>query len=338
MHRRQLIQLTAAWPAASLPGLPRAQTTSTSQAAPWPWRPIRLLTSGAGSVLDQRARWLAERLAPVLAQPITVENLPAVGGTLAAQQVARAAPDGHTLLLYTQGLASISPHLLEKPGYDPLKELQPLVRFGLGGLVLVVAGSSPWRTVAELAEASRRQSGGLMFGTPGIGTPQHLASELLLQHLGVPGTHVPYNGAGRLMTALLGGAEVGWAFEALSVAQPHLEAGRLRALGVTQAQRSPLLPGVPTLSESGVARFEFLAWTGLAAPAGTPEAVGERLHAVLAQLAQAPDTQQWLAQRGSQAGVLGPKEFAEYVREEHARLGALIRSRGLSPSTRPQGS
>jgi tripartite-type tricarboxylate transporter receptor subunit TctC len=332
MHRRQLIQLAAAGATACLPGLPRAQ------AAPWPSRPIRLLTSGVGSVLDQRARWLAERLAPALGQPITVENLPAAGGTLAAQQVARATPDGHTLLLYTQGLAAISPHLLEKPGYDPLKELQPLVRFGLGGLVMVVAESSPWRSLAELADASRRQAGGLLYGTPGIGTPQHLASELLLQTLGVPGTHVPYNGAGRLMTALLGGAEVGWAFEALPVAQGHLAAGRLRALGVTQPQRVPLLPGVPTLAEAGATRYEYLAWMGLAAPAGTPEAVGERLHGAVAQLAQANETQQWLAQSGSQPGVLGQKEFTQYVREEHARLGALIRSRGLSPSSRPQGS
>lgn len=316
-----------------LPALPGSRALAATEG--WPQRSIRIVTSGAGSVPDLRARWLAERLAPMLGQAVLVDNVPAAGGNVAAQTVARAAPDGHTLLLLTQGLASINPHLYEKPGYEPLRDLQAVVRFGVGPLALVVPAGSPLRSVSDLAEAGRSREGGLNFGTPGVGTPQHLASEMLQQATGARGTHVPYNGFGRVMAALLGGSELDWALDGLMTSLPHIRAGRLRVLAVTGRQRSPVLPEVQTVAESGIGGFEYLGWTGLAAPAGTSAAIVDRLHGLVAQVAQSPETRQWFESAGSEPGVLGPSEFTRAIRAEHESFGALIRSRGLALSAKP---
>ena len=319
LHRRRFLEFMA-W-VTSMP-------VAAAGAADWPSRPIRLIAGGVAGISDIRARWLAPRLSQALGQPVLVENIPAAGGNLSAAETARSAPDGHTLLLYHQGIAAINPHLYEKPGYDPLRDLTAVTRFGHGSLLLTAPAESPVRTVGDLIALSRSQPGKLNFGSPGNGTPPHLASELFMRSAGVQATHVPYRGGGAMMTALLGG-QLTWAIEGLTAQLPHVRSGALRAIAVTAARRAPQLPELPTIAESGVPGYEYEGWTGLAVAAGTPAPIVQRLYGEVARIATTPQAREWLAGTGAEAGVLAPAEMAEFVQREHARLGRLIREIGL---------
>jgi len=296
--------------------------------AAWPNKPLRIMAGGASSVADIRARWLADRLAAALGQPVVVENNGAAGGNVGAEQVARSAPDGYTLLLLHQGTAAINPHLYAHTGYNPLTDFAPITRFGHGSLLLTVHPGVPVTSVRELIALAKAKPGSLNYGSPGNGTPPHLAAELFKRAAGIEATHVPFKGGGAMMQALLGG-HVSYSLEGLTAQLPHVRAGTLRALGVTGAQRSPSLPEVPTIAEAGVPGFQFAGWTGLAAPAATPRAIVERLHAEIAKTAASDDAKQWFAASGSEAGILSPQEFADFIRAEHAQLGKLIRDIGL---------
>ncbi|MCK6376760.1 MAG: tripartite tricarboxylate transporter substrate binding protein [Zoogloea sp.] len=306
-----------------------AGTDGSGAASAWPARPVRLLAGGAGTVPDIRARWLAERLGAALGQPVVVENIAAAGGSVAAQTVARAAPDGHTLLMLTQGQATINPHLYPKLGYDPLAELAPVTRFGVGPLLVLVPAASPWTSLRDLVDAARRSPGSIQYGSPGVGTPPHLSAELLLQSLGVTGQHIPYNGNGPMLAGLLGGGQVQWALEGLAASVPHVRAGRLRALAVTSARRNSAVPDVPTAAEAGAVGFEYLGWTGLAAPAGTAAPIVHRLAEEVHRIAESDEARRWFGNLGSEPGTLRPDEFASLIRAEHAKWGELIRSRRI---------
>jgi len=299
-----------------------------AQEAPWPTRPIRLVAGGVGSVSDIRARWIAPRLGEALGQPVIVENNGAAGGNLSAAAVARSAPDGYTVLMYHQGLASMNPHLYAKPGYDPLVELQPVTRFGHGALLLAVPTALPAQSVSDLLALARSQPGALNFGSPGVGTPPHLASELFIRMARIDAVHVPYRGGGALMAALLG-AQITWAIEGLTSQLPHVQAGRLRALAVTGARRSRALPEVPTMAEAGLPGYEYEGWTGFAVARATPAAIVARLHAEISRLAATAEAREWFAQTGSEAGTMTPVAMDAFVREEHARWGRFIRETGL---------
>lgn len=319
LHRRQFVSLsvagcaTLAWPA---------------PAAEWPSRPIRLIAGGAGSVTDIRARWLAERLGTALGQPVIVENNAAAGGNLAAEQVARATPDGYTLLLTHQGIAAINPHLFSRLGYDALADFVPVARFGIGQLALVVPAASPIRSVADLLARAKARPGAMNYGSNGNGTPPHLAAEQLKRMTGIEAVHVPYKGGGALLTALLG-SQVDWAIEGLTPLLPHVKSGALRALAVTGARRVPAWPDVPTLAEAGVPGYEYIGWTGVSAPAATPRTIVDRLNAQINQAATSDEGQRFLAKAGAEAGELSPADFASFIRAEHMRFGRLIREAGL---------
>ena len=309
-------------------GLMSWSSIATAQPAAWPSRPLRLIAGGPGSVTDIRARWLAERLGAVLGQPVIVENNGAAGGNVGAAQVARSAPDGHTLLMTHQGIAAINPHLYASPGYDALRDFVPVARFGIGPLLLVVPAASPLHSVSDLVARAKGKPGAMNFGTPGNGLPPHLAAVQFARSAGFEATHVPYKGGGAMMTALLSG-EVDWAIEGLTATLPQLRAGRLRALAVSSAQRAPALPEVPTLSEAGVAGYEYIGWTGVAAPAGTPAALVERLNREINRIAGSDEGRRWFQGIGAEAGEQSPAEFAAFVQAEHAKLGALVQAAGL---------
>ena len=313
--------------AAVLGALTLLAPAARAQAA-WPNKPLRIMAGGASSVADIRARWLADRLAAALGQPVLVENNGAAGGNVGAEQVARSAPDGYTLLLVHQGTAAINPHLYAHTGYNPLTDFAPITRFGYGSLLLTVHPAVPVTSVRELIALAKAKPGSLNYGSPGNGTPPHLAAELFKRAAGIEATHVPFKGGGAMMQALLGG-HVSYSLEGLTAQLPHVRAGTLRALGVTGAQRTPSLPDVPTIAEAGVPGFQFAGWTGLAAPAATPRAIVERLHAEIAKTAASDDAKQWFAASGSEPGILSPQEFADFIRTEHAQLGKLIRDIGL---------
>lgn len=294
----------------------------------WPSKPLRLIAGGVGSVTDIRARWLAERLAPALGQPVIVENNAGAGGNIGAEQVARSAPDGYTLLVIHQGTAAINPHLYARTGYDPLGDFAPITRFGYGPLLLTVHSGVQATSVAELVALAKAKPNTLSYGSPGIGTPPHLASELFKRAAVIEATHVPFKGGGALATALLGG-HITWSMDGPTVQVPHVKSGRLRALAVTGTRRSPVLPDVPTMAEAGVPGYEFYGWTGFAAPSATPKAVVARLHTEIARIMATPEAQDWFAASGAEPGALSPDAFAEFMRTEYVTLGKVIRDAGI---------
>jgi tripartite-type tricarboxylate transporter receptor subunit TctC len=308
--RRHCLSILAAAAAITVPRWGRAVEA-------WPDRALRIVAGGPGSVTDIRARWLGERLAASLGQPIVVENNAAAGGNLGAQHVARSAADGYTLLLTHQGIATINPHLYAKLGFDPLTDLAPITRFGIGSL-LTVSSAVPARSVKELIALARAKPGTLTYGTPGIGTPPHLASELFTRMAGIEATHVPFKGGGALASAMLGG-HVGFSMDGLTAQLPHVRSGQLRALAGNRAPRP----------EAGLPGYEFSGWTGLAAPAGTPKEVIARLNAEIAKIAATPEARSWFDAGGAEAGIQSPEAFDAFIRAEHAKWGEVIRAAGI---------
>jgi tripartite-type tricarboxylate transporter receptor subunit TctC len=305
-------------------GLPRA----FAQDAAWPVKPLRLITGGAGSVTDIRARWLAERLGRALAQPVVVENIGGAGGALGVETAARSAPDGYTLAMVHQGTLAISPHLQPQLGYDALKDFAPITRMGVGALLLSVRADAPITSLRDLVAHAKAKPDATSYGSPGIGTPPHLASEMLKRMAGFGSVHVPYQGGGPLLADLLGG-QITWSFDGATAQLPHVRSGRLRALAVSGAQRLPLLPDVPTVAEAGVPGYEFLGWTGIAAPAATPRRVIERLHTEIAKVLSSAEARDWFAASGAEAGLQTPQEFAAFIRAEHAKWGQVVRDAGI---------
>jgi tripartite-type tricarboxylate transporter receptor subunit TctC len=319
ISRRQLLAASA---------LAALRVDAHGQTANWPNRPIRLIAGGVGGVTDIRARWLAERLGNALGQPVIVENNAAAGGNVAAEQVAKAPADGHTLLLTHQGIAAVNPHLYPQTRFDVLGDFMPITRFGYGSLLLTVPARSPVNSAQELIAHVKANSGTMNYGTPGVGTPPHLASELFKRMAGIDAVHVPYRGGGALMAAILGG-QLTWTIEGLTSQLPHVRAGNLKALAVTGRQRSNSLPQVPSFSEAALPGYEFSGWTGIAAPAATPRTVVNRLNAEILKIANTDEARKWFESGGAEAGVNSPEEFAQFVRAEHEKLGKLIREAGI---------
>lgn len=309
-------------------GLSVLASSSRAQAPAWPSRPLKLVAGGPGSVTDIRARWLAEKLGEALGHAVVVENSGAAGGNVGAAQVARAAPDGHTLLMTHQGIAAINPHLFASPGYDALRDFAAVARFGIGALLLAVPAASPAQTVRDLLERAAAKPGALNFGTPGNGSPPHLAAVQFMRMAGFEATHVPYKGGGAMMTALLAG-EVDWAIEGLTATLPQVKAGRLRALAVTGAHRDLALPDAPTLAEAGVPGYSYIGWTGVVAPAATPLWVVERLNREINRIASSEDGRRWFQRISADAGEQSPAEFAAFVQAEHTKMGELVKAAGL---------
>ena len=321
IHRRQALVVAEA---AFTPPLP----VVAADPAAWPSKPIRIVAGGVGSVTDIRTRWLAPRLQAAFGQPVVVENNAGAGGGLAVAEVARAAPDGYSLVIWHQGTAAINPHLHAKLGYDPLTELAPITRFGHGPLMLTVHPRLGVKTLDELLALARAKPGALNFGSPGIGTPPHMASEMLKRAARIDAVHVPYRGGGALMSAMLSG-ELSWSFDGPTAQLPHVRSGALLALGVSGNARLASAPDVPTVAEAGVRGYAYEGWTGYAAPAGTPAAIVDRLSNELAKIAATAEAREWFASVGAEAGTMSPQAFSEFVRHEHAQFGKLIREAGL---------
>lgn len=321
--RRRLLTLTGTLSAVAAP-----LSVAWPQSA-WPSKPIRIIVPGTpGGVTDIRARWLADKLAPALGQAILIENRGGAGGNLGTVAGARSAPDGYTLLIVHIGTMAINPHIYDNPGYDPLVDLAPITRLGVGPQALVVHKGVAANSVGELVELAKARPGELTFNSPGIGTPGHLASSLLMHMTGIRATHVPYKGGGQAVTDLAAG-HVTWTIEGLTVLKPFIADGRLRALGVTTAERAKSMPEVPTMAEAGIAGFDFTAWAGLAAPAGTPKPIIDRLYGEIAKVLATREAQDWFEATGVAAGGEPPEVFAKLVQAEYARLGEVIRAVGI---------
>ncbi len=264
--------LTAAAGLALAPGWLRAQS------GPFPNRPIRMVVPlPPGGSPDYLSRLLAERLPPVLGQPIVVENKPGAGGTIGREIVARAAPDGYTLGM-TESAHVLSASLGAKLPYDPIRDFEPIALTGMIPFVLAVNASFPAQTLNEFIAAARARPGTLTYGTAGIGSPHQFAAELLATMSGVQFVHVPYKGSAGIIPALLAN-EIGFTIGAVNSLLPHFRSGKLRALGVASSNRSAVIPDVPTIAEAGpLPGYAVDIWLGVLAPAGTPRPIVERLN------------------------------------------------------------
>jgi tripartite-type tricarboxylate transporter receptor subunit TctC len=316
-------QLVASAPLAAF----LASAGSTYAQAGFPSRTIRLIVPWApGGLVDTGARVLAEGFAPALGQAAVVENIPGAAGTLGAAHVAKAPADGHTLLLGTSSIA-IDIAGRRKMNLDPLRELTPVAMISDSFSVIVVQASSPWQSLGDLLRAARAEPGKLSYGTPGIGSPAHLFSELLAQTAGLSMLHVPY-GRSPAINDLMGG-QLSLMVATVPVAIPHIRSGRLRALAVTGTRRLSNLPEVPTAAEAGVAGYEASQWLGLFAPAGTPETAIARLAAEVRRITAQPGNAKLLESRGLDPREGGPSELAQALRTDIGKWQRVMDQAGI---------
>ena len=295
----------------------------------WPARPIRMIVPAlAGSAADVRGRWVADRLAVALKQPVTLDFRAGAGGSIGTEAGARSPPDGYTLLFVHQGTLAINPHLYARPGYDALADFAPVTRVSQNPFLLASAMNLPAKSIGELMRLAQERPGELTFGSPGNGTPPHLAGELFARVAGIKVRHVPYKSGSQTITDLIAG-HIGYSFDTLAIQLPHVKAGKVRALATTAAQRSAAVPDAPTLAESGLRDFEYVSWMGVVVPAATPRPIVERLNAEILAIMRTPETRDWLAAQGAEPGLDTPEEFAAVIRAEHAKLGRVIRDAGI---------
>lgn len=294
----------------------------------WPERPVRLIVPfPPGGSNDIVARFLGEVMRDRLGQPFLIENRSGAGGNIGADVVAKAPPDGHTLLISAPPAFAINEHLYRSMPFSPERDLIPVALVASVPIVLMVPAESPARSLTDLIAMARRQPGRLTFGSSSIGGTNHLAGELLKNLAGIDIVHVPYRGAAPAMTDLIAG-RLQLYFDNMPGVLPQVREGRVRALAVAGAERAAALPELPTMAEAGLPGFEASSWFGMAAPAGTPPALIGRINAaVLAALAD-PLLRERLAGAGAEPGRLDVPGFTRFVAAERERWGRVVRASG----------
>jgi len=303
--------------------------TSVAATESYPSKPIRIIVTGTpGGPPDLLARWLAERLGPALGGTIVVENRPGAGGNMAMQATARSPADGYTLVVAGQGPFALNPHMYASPGYNPIGDFAPITQIERGALLLAVNPEVPAHSVADLIALATSKPGSLNWGSPGTGTPPHLAGELFSRSANLKVVHVPYAGASAAMLDLVAG-RLSFTFGALNIQLPQVKAGKIRALAVTSPARLEALPEIPTVAESGLPGFEYIGWLGIAAPAGTPEPIIERLQREIAAVLLTDEARRYFASYGREPVASTPEAFAAFIRAEHAKWGQVIRDSNI---------
>jgi len=294
----------------------------------YPSRPIRMIApSSPGGPVDVLARILAHGMTGTLGQQIVVENRAGAAGQIGAELVAKSAPDGYTLLLGFSGPLAISPNMNEKTPYDSLRDFAPVSQVAAAPYVLLVHPTVPAKSVKELVALARSRPGKMNFASGGNGTGLHLAGELLNFTASIKIVHVPYKGAGPGIAAMMGG-EVDMMFNGVAAALPHIRSGKVRAIAVGGDKRSPLVPELPTVAESGL-KFNTTGWYGVVAPRGTPQPVVARLHAETVKALNLPVIKDQLVKLGVDSVGSTPDQFATLIREEFATWAKVIKAAGL---------
>lgn len=298
--------------------------TGSALAQSYPTKPVRLVVPfPAGGAVDTVARTLGQKLSETLKQQVVVENRAGAGGNIGTDAVAKAAPDGYTILMTTHGHA-ISPNLYRKLPYDSVKDFAPVTQLTSSFLLLVASPSLPAASLKELIALAKAKPGSLNYGSTGLGAPPHLVTELVKIMAGIDMAHIPYKGDAPLFSALLGG-EVQVAFVPPVTGLPHVKSGRLRALAVTSAKRSPTLPDVPTVAEAGVSGFEYTGWLAILAPAGTPREIVGKLQGDIARLLATPEMRDRFLGWGYEPVAGTPEDFAARLRADIARYAKVIK-------------
>lgn len=282
-----------------------------------------------GAANDTLARILAQRLSTATGQTVLVDNRPGAGGHLGAELVARSEPDGRTLLVSTNGLIAIGPHLYRRLPYDPLKDLAPVVRFANVPYALGASPSLPAKSIGELLALAHSKPDSIYYASSGNGSVPHLCGELINLNAGVKMVHVPYKGGAQAMGDVVSGTVQLYCGSIASLL-PFAQSGRIRILGVTSQRRSPLLPDVPTFQEQGLTGVEVDSWVGLHAAAATPRPVVERIAAEVAKVMASEEVRQLFEAQGAEPDVIGPDAFAKAVREESARWAPAVKASGAT--------
>lgn len=285
----------------------------------YPTKPIRVISPLApGGATDIAARLIAEHAGKLLGQPMVVENIAGAGGTIGSNVVARAAPDGYTLLMGTNGTLGVAPAVYSKLPYDSDTAFAPITLATEQQFVLVVNPTLPVKSLEELIAQAKRAPGSLNYGSAGNGSGPHLAMVLLERLAGIEMSHVPYKSTGPMVQALLAG-DIQVGMPDIVGALPYIQAGRLRPLAVSRTSRSVMLQDVPTVQESGFAPFDVMSWVGVLAPAGTPPAIIEKLNKAISAALRVPEVQQRLATFDSNIRTTTPQEFAAFIRAERKK-------------------
>jgi len=314
--------------AALLVGLALAMAHATAAAQAWPSKPIKWIVPFApGGTTDILARTVSEKLSPALGVPVVVENRPGAGGGVGAELVARATPDGYTIMGGTISTHAINASLYKDLPYDPVKDFVPITMIARVPNMLVVNPGVPAKDVKELIVLLKANPGRYTFASSGNGTSQHLSGELFKTMAGVDMQHIPYKGSPPALQDVVGG-QVTMTFDNITTAWPLAKAGKLKALAVTTAKRSDIAPDVPTLAESGLPGFEVGSWQGVFAPAGTPPAIVKRLNAEIVKILGMPDVREKLGALGAEIVADSPEDFAAIVKAEVAKWAEVVKKSG----------
>jgi tripartite-type tricarboxylate transporter receptor subunit TctC len=318
--------LAASLCSAAVAALTLVPAAAVAQA--WPQRPVTLVTPLAtGSASDLALRIVVERLGGPLGQPLVVENQTGASGAIGAEKVARARPDGYTLCGCNNAILSVLPHV-RKVGYDPATQFRPVGMVAVLPTVLVVNPSLPVNNVRELLAYVKANPGKVSYATGGVGSPQHIAMAMFESGSSVKMMHVPYKGASPAAVGVAAG-EAQVMFNAIGTVLPLIKAGKMRPIAVAGAQRTAILPDLPTVAESGVPGYDYASWIGIVAPADTPDAVVQQLSRELNQVLKSPDTVARLAENGIDPFVMTPQEMAKYMADDSRRMADVVKRAGM---------
>ncbi len=295
----------------------------------YPSKPIRIIVPfAAGGPTDTHSRWAAQHLNAAFGQPVLVDNRGGAGGVIGTEAVAKAAPDGYILLGGNPGPLTIAPSVRKQLAYDPVRDFAPITLIARSASCMCVHPSVPAKGLREFIALAKSKPGRINYATPGVGTVGHLGTELFATMAGIKMTMVPYKGAALYAVDLMAG-NIDFAYVQIAQSVPLIHAGKLRALGVTAVTRSPLLPDVPTADEQGVKGFSSYNWNGILAPAGTPKAIIDRIHAVLSKPLHDPATRKQLESLGYEVAGDGPAEYAAFIKAETEKWANVARKAGI---------
>ena len=306
-----------------------AAVTTTAYAQNYPTRAITLVIPFApGGSTSIVGRGIADKMSELLGEKVVVDNRPGAGGTVGTKAVARSEPDGYTLVLGYTGTLAIGPSLYKSVGYDPRKDFAPIGLIGNAPNSLVVNPSFPAKTVAELIAYAKANPGKVNFGSAGAGTASHITGEYFARAAGITLVHIPYKGTGPALTDLLGG-HIPMAFAPIPASHPNVTAGKLRALAVTSITRSGLLPDVPTMIEAGLPGFDASLYYGLAAPAGTPRPIIDKLNKVLREALGSDEVKKQLGNDGTEITPGTPEDYADFIDKDEKKWSQLLKVAGV---------
>jgi tripartite-type tricarboxylate transporter receptor subunit TctC len=305
-----------------------AAFAGTAAAQSYPARPVRLIIPfSPGGAADVPGRILGDRLTKVLGQQVVIENRPGAGSTIGAEAAAKSAPDGYTLFMISN-THFVSAGLYKKLNYDSLNDFTPITQITAAPNILVIHPSLPAKNVKELIALAKSRPGQINYASSGNGSTQHLTGALFCKMAGIDMTHIPYRGSGPVTADLIGG-QVQVGFPGIAGMLPHIKAGKLRALGISSAKRSPELPDVPTIAEAGVKGYEMVAWFGIAAPKGLPREIQTRVHGDLLKVLKTSDMQKSMRDVGQEVAYQEkPEQFHEFMKVEAAKWAKVVHESG----------